>query len=110
VTDDPVVAIADRLQRDLWRYVADAPPDPMVMGSACALAAQLRLSQLITERDGCSPSHARGFIVETDNLALDLERIVADPDVLAGSCIAEICDDASAFSRTLLDLMVAGHA
>jgi hypothetical protein len=107
MTDDPVIAIADRMERDAWSFVADAPPNVMALKDLCALAAQLRFSQIFTERDGCSTEQAQAFVVEADNLSLGIERLGAR---IAGSCLERAARDAQAFSVALLDMMVAGNA
>jgi hypothetical protein len=107
MTDDLVTAIAGRIERDLWDFVANVPPDPMDMKNLCAWAAQLRLSQIITERDGCSPEQAREFVVVADSLSVGLEHLGARA---GGSCLAEASQDAQNFATVLLDLLVAARA
>ncbi len=99
MTDEMLIALSRHMEHDL----ADAIPDVVMLRDLCALAGQLRISQIVTEADGCSVSQAQGFVVEADRLSLGIEHLGAR---VAGSCLADVARQAQDFADGLLDIMV----
>lgn len=106
---DPIFEIADLIETNLWRYVADQPPEPVMMSGTCQLAAQLLASRIYTIKFGCSVQHANAYVVEADHLAVEIERL-GGPERIAGSLVAGAAIEAANFSRALLDLMAQSAA
>src|SRR4051794_18592982 len=97
VAAEPVLVLGDSIRNDLWRYVADAPPQPpCVMSSICDLLAQLDLSRSNTERVGCSVSEAHGYVLVTDQVGELIDRLGAVR--VAGSLAAQSLAKAEEFS------------
>jgi hypothetical protein len=102
--DTVLLRMSRNIESNLWRFVADDPPNQDGMRSACIMAAQLRISRICTEEHGCTGGQAESFIVETDKLVLALDRF-GGAKRLSQSLIWQAHTEAAAFADALLDML-----
>ncbi len=103
--DKMLADVSRKIERDAWTDLVAAPPSPVDVANAAALAAQLLVSRLGTIQHGCSREQAKAFVLSADDLAVQIDAM--GRDLLRCSVLCTWSKEADEFAAVLLDALAA---